>query len=52
MCIPEPTFKWKSLNILTRKLDGENPDWTEDRKNYDQVSPVHENLRKSTVRSM
>ena len=25
----------KSLNLLTRKLNGENPDWTEDRKNYD-----------------
>ena len=31
----------------SRKLAGENPDWTEDRKNYDQVSPLHENLRKS-----
>ena len=36
------------MNLLTRKLNGKNPDWTEDRKNYDQVSPVHENLRKST----
>ena len=38
----------KSLNLFTRKLNGKNPDWTEDRENYDQVSPVHENLRKST----
>ena len=38
----------KSLNLLTGKLNGKNPDWTEDRKNYDQVSPLHENLRKST----
>ena len=44
-------LKWKSLNLLTRKLDGENPDWTEDRKNYDQVSPLHENLRKSTSKA-
>ena len=29
----------------------ENPDWTEDRKNYDQVSPLHENLRKSTSKT-
>ena len=41
----------KSLNLLTRKLNGKNPDWTEDRKNYDQVSPVHENLRKSTSKA-
>jgi len=41
----------KSLNLLTRKLDGENPDWTENRKNYDQVSPLHENLRKSTSKT-
>ena len=34
-----------------KKLDGENPDWTEDRKNYDQVSPLHENLRKSTSKA-
>ena len=34
-----------------RKLDGENPDWTEDRKNYDQVGPLHENLRKSTSKT-
>ena len=44
-------FQKKSLNLLTRKLDGENPDWTEDRKNYDQVSPLHENLRKSTSKT-
>ena len=25
-----------------RKIDGENPDWTEDRENYDQVSPLHD----------
>ena len=41
----------KSLNLLTRKLAGENPNWTEDRKNYDQVSPLHENLRKSTSKT-
>ena len=41
----------KSLNLLTRKLNGKNPDWTEDRKNYDQVSPIHENLRKSTSKA-
>ena len=44
-------FPEKSLNLLTRKLNGKNPDWTEDRKNYDQVSPVHENLRKSTSKA-
>ena len=44
-------FSKKSLNLLTRKLNGKNPDWTEDRKNYDQVSPLHENLRKSTSKA-
>ena len=34
-----------------RKIDGENPDWTEDRENYDQVSPLHENLWKSTSKT-
>ena len=34
-----------------RKLDGENPDWTKDRKNYDEVSPLHENLLKSTSKT-
>ena len=42
---------WKSLNLLTRKLNCKNPNWTEDRKNYDKVSPVHENLRKSTSKA-
>ena len=41
----------KSLNLLTRKLAGENPNWTEDRKNYDQVSTLHENLRKSMFKT-
>ena len=41
-------LKWKSLNLVTRKPNAKNPNWTEDRENYDQVSPVHENLRKST----
>ena len=34
-----------------RKRNGKNPNWTEDRKNYDQVSPLHENLRKSTSKA-
>ena len=28
-----------------------NPNWTEDRKNYDHVSPLHENLRKSAPKA-
>ena len=28
-----------------------NPDWTKDRKNYDQVSPLHEKLQKSTSKT-
>ena len=39
------------MNLLTRKFDGENPDWTEDGKNYDQLSPLHKNLRKSTSKT-
>ena len=40
------------MTLLTRKLDGENPPWSEDRKNYDQVGPLHENLRKSMSKTM
>ena len=39
------------MNLLTRKLNGKNPDRTEDRKNYDQVSPLHKYLRKSTSKT-
>ena len=38
------------MNILTRKLNGKNPDWTGDRKNYNQVSPLKENLNKKYVK--
>ena len=31
---------------VNKKFNGKNPDWTKDRKNYDQVSPLQENLRK------
>ena len=33
---------------VNEKLNGKNPDWdwTKDGKNYDQVSPLQENLRK------
>ena len=34
-------------SLLNEKFNGKNPDWTEDRKHYDQVSPLHKNLRKS-----
>ena len=34
-----------------RKLNGKNPDWTEDRKYYDQISQLHKNLRKSTSKT-
>ena len=34
-----------------RKLDGRKPDLTEDIRNYDQVSPLYENLRKSTSKT-
>ena len=33
------------------KLDGGNADWTEDRINFDQVSPLHENLWESTSKT-
>ena len=36
---------------VKKKFNGKNPDWTEDRKNYDQVSPLHKNLRKSTSKT-
>ena len=35
------------LGSVNEKFNGKNPHWTEDRKSYDQVSPLHENLRKS-----
>ena len=52
-------MKWTNLVVVfsafkeifesvNKKLNGKNPDWTEDRKNYNQVSPLRENLRKST----
>ena len=36
---------------VNEKFNGKNPDWTEDRKNYDQASPLHKNLRKSTSKT-
>ena len=38
----------KSLNVLTRKLNGKNPDWTEDRKTTTksvQYMKIYEKVR-------
>ena len=54
----EKYFEGNSFNKISylkdlnkpRKLLGKNPYWTKDRKNCDQVSPLHENLQKKKVR--
>ena len=40
-------FYSEIFESVNENFNGKNPDWTEGRKNYDQVGPLHENLRKS-----